>query len=172
MAQIDLSSFEYILPLLSFLVVFVICFVSIKKFKLIENTFIEMLVSFIIGIIFVSAVGPRTFVLAIIPWFAVVIIGLFLIMALGGFIGKDAFPTKAIGITFLIILGIIFVITGFFVFSAYITPYLPGFTNLAGNPGHPAILQALSWLYSPRVAGALLLLGVGAVVSWILIKAK
>ncbi len=171
MAQIDISAFEFFLPILAFLVVFFIAFFALKKSKLIENAFTESLLAFILAIILISASGPRTFILAIIPWFAVVLIAMFLVLALGGFLGKDAFP-KGIGKIFMWVLLAIFIITAFFVFSAYVTPYLPGFSNLPGNPGSPAILRMLSWLYSPQVAGALLVLGVGAVVSWYLIKAK
>lgn len=171
MAQVDLSAFEYILPLLSFLVVFIICFYALHKTKVMDNKFIESLISFIIAIIFVSAVGPRNYVLTIIPWFAVAIVGLFLIMALSGFFTKD-FPSKAVGITFVVILAVIFVVSAFFVFFNYIGPYTPGAVNSVGNPGNPAILSALSWVYSPKVAGALLLIGIGAVASWILVKSK
>jgi hypothetical protein len=167
----DLSAFEYILPILSFLVVFIVCFFAIHKTKLIENKFISSLLSFIIAIVFVSAVGPRNYILTIIPWFAVAIVGLFLIMALSGFFTKD-FPSKSIGMTFVVILALIFIISAFFVFFNYIGPYMPGAVNSVGNPGNPSILGALSWLYSPRVAGALLLIGIGAVASWILVKGK
>jgi hypothetical protein len=172
MAQMDISAFEYFLPLLSFLVVFVVCLFSIKKFKLIENTFAEVFVSFAISIIFVSAAGPRTFILTIIPWFAVALIGLFLILALGGFIGTKDFPTKKVGITFMIVLAVIFVVSAIYLFFGNIAPYLPGFTNLAGNPGNPVFLRFFNWLYSAKVIGALLLLGVGILVSWIVVKAK
>jgi len=167
----DISAFEYFLPILSFLVVFFVCFFALVKSKLIENKFAESLLSFAIAIIFVSATPLREFVLAIIPWFAVVLIGLFLVMALGGFLGKDAMP-KGIGKLFLWILGIVFIVTAFFVFYNYLMPYMPGFSNLYGNPGNPTLLKFFSWLYSPRIAGALLVLGIGALVSWIVMKAK
>jgi hypothetical protein len=172
MAQMDISAFEYFLPLLSFLVVFIICLFSIKKFKLIENTFAELFVSFAIAIIFVSAAGPRTFILTIIPWFAVALMGLFLVLALGGFIGTKDFPSEKIGMAFIIILAVIFVVTGFFLFFGNLAPYMPGFTNLSGNPGNPVLLRFFNWFYSAKVMGALLLLGVGILVSWIVVKAK
>lgn len=169
MAQMDLSAFEYILPLLSFLVVFIVCFFALHKTKVIDNKFIASLLSFIVSIIFVSAVGPRNYVLTIIPWFAVAIVGLFLIMALSGFFTKD-FPSKAVGVTFVVILALIFIVSAFFVFFNYIGPYLPGAMNTGGS--NPAVFNVLSWLYSPKVAGALLLIGIGAVASWILVKGK
>jgi hypothetical protein len=49
---------------------------------------------------------------------------------------------------------------------------MPGFTSLSGNPGNPLLLRFFNWLYSAKVMGALLLLGVGILVSWILVKSK
>jgi hypothetical protein len=60
-------------------------------------------------------------------------------------------------------------ISGIKVFSATIGPYLPG-SDLPG--GDQDILRITDWIYSPRVAGAALLLAVTAVVSWILVKTK
>ena len=170
MAQIDVSLFSDFLPILSFFVAFVISFLVIKKTEIIKNTFFEVLVSFIFSIIFVSASAPRNFILAIVPWFAIIIVGVFLFMVLTGFVGKDvAFLHKGIGIVFVILLALVFIISGFFVFSSYFGPYLPG---SSGGGGDPFILRITDWFYSSRVAGALLLLGLTAVVSWILIKAK
>jgi len=171
MTQLDVSAFEYFLPILSFLVVFFVSFFAISKSKIIENKFTESLLSFIIAIVFVAVTPLRNFVLTIIPWFAVVLVGAFLIFTLGGFLGKDALP-KGAGKAFVWILAVVFIVTAFFVFSYYIIPYLPGYTGLSGNPGNPVVLRGLSLLYSPKVAGALLVLGIGALVSWIVVKAK
>ena len=72
MTQLDVSAFEYFLPILSFLVVFFVSFFAISKSKIIENKFTESLLSFIIAIVFVAVTPLRNFVLTIIPWFAVV----------------------------------------------------------------------------------------------------
>lgn len=165
--QVDVSTFQYFLPILSFLFVLIISYFVINKSKLIENKFFEAILAIVIAVVFVVAMGPRTYILTIVPGFAVLIVGLFLFMALTGFLGKDVFPTKVIAWTFLIILGLIFVISALFVFSNYYNNYLPG--NVGGDSG---ISTFLHWLYSPRVAGALLVVGVGAVAVWILVKSK
>jgi len=170
MVQADLSGIEFFLPLLSFLVVLIISYFLIHSSKLISSKLVSAFVSFIIATVFVSAAGPRNFILVIIPWFAVVIVGMFFILALNGFLGKDmGFPGKYMGVVFVGILGVVFFISALFVFSSYFSPYLPWSYGAGGNPD---ALVFLSWLYSPRIAGALLLLGLGGVVSWILVKAK
>lgn len=165
-----LPSFETFLPLLSFFVVFVIVFAILWKTKLIGNKYADIFLSFVVSIIFVAATGPRNYILAIIPWFAVLIVGLFLLMALTGFVGKDLIPlNKGIGIAFIILLALIFIASAFFVFAPYIHPYLPGTSGIGGNPD---VLRLTDWLYSPTVAGAILLIGVSAVVAWILVRGK
>ena len=156
------------MPILSFLVVFIICFAVLARIKILGSKFLELLVSFIIAIIFVSAVGPRNYILAIIPWFAILIVGLFLVMVLTGFVGKDLiFMNKGIGIAFVVLLLIAFVVSIFFVFSSYLGPYLPFSSGAGGSSGG---LAFANWLYSPRVAGAILLLAISFVVSWFLVK--
>jgi len=172
MTQVDLSSITYILPILAFLIVFLISLFLIKRSELIKNIYIEVFISLAIAAIFASATAARTYVLAIVPWFAVVLIGMFFIMALSGFIGKDIFKTKWIGWAFIILLGLIFVITAFFVFSSYLSPYLPGSIGAPGNPGNPDTLRFFDWLYSPKIAGALLLIGIAVIAAWVVIKVK
>ena len=130
----------------------------------------EIFVSFAIAAIFVAAAGPRNLILTVIPWFAILVIGLFLVMAIGGFIGQKDFPSKGIGIAFIVLLAIIFIIAALFVFSKYIGPYIPGNTGLSGNPGNPALLGFFGWLYSPAVIGAILLIGVSAAAAWVVTK--
>ncbi len=155
---VDISGISYFAPLLAFLVVFVIVFALLNKTKLLgENAFIQLFVSFVIGTIFVSAAGVRDYVLTITPWFAVLIVSLFFVLFVIGFVGKPAESmTKGVGIVFILLLIIIFLFSGFVVFSEFLIPYLPG---------GPA-----SWIYSSRVVGALLLLVISAIVSWILVR--
>ena len=106
MAAIDLSSVQYFLPLLSFVIVFIICYAVLWKAKLSESSpWLAAIISFIIAVIFVSAIGPRDFILTVIPWFAIIVVLLFLVLVLTGFVGKDmAGMNKGIGITFLVLL--------------------------------------------------------------------
>jgi hypothetical protein len=168
MAEVaDLSGISYFLPILSFLVVFIIVFAVLNKTKLLgENKWWQLFVSFIIATIFVSAAGARDYVLNIIPWFGVLIVSFVLILAVVAFIGEPLKDMhKGLGIAFVIILILAFLVSAIFVFSDYIAPYLPW--NYPAGGG--SVLA--DWLYSPRVFGAILLLIVSAVVSWILVKA-
>ena len=80
------------------------------------------------------------------------------------------FMHKWIGGTFVVLLLIAFLISFIFVFSNYFSPYVPG--PGYGDGGNPEVLYFTDWLFSPRVFGAILLVGIGALVSWVLVKGK
>ncbi len=155
---VDISGISYFAPLLAFLVVFVIVFALMNKTKLLgENVFIQLFVSFLISTIFISGAGVRDYVLTITPWFAVLVISLFFVLFVIGFVGKPAeFMQKGTGITFVILLIVIFLFSGFVVFSEFLLPFLPGGPR--------------SWIYSTRVVGALLLIVISFIVSWVLVR--
>jgi hypothetical protein len=170
MQTVDLTGFQYFLPLLSFLLVFIVSLAFLMKTKILGNKFMEILISFIIAIIFVTFVGPQKFIQNVAPAVAVLIVCAFFILLLAGIFGKDlAFMNKGMGIVFVVILFVIFIVTAFVVFSSSITPYLPGGNYGAGNPD---LYLFSDWLFSSRVGGAILLLIVSALVAWVLVKFK
>lgn len=165
---IDTSGIAYFLPLLAFLLVFIVSFAVIYKTKITEVLFLQLAISILIATIFVTAVGATNLVLNIVPWFAVLVVCLFMILMLTGFIGDDIkFVRKPIGVIVLILLGIIFLVSALFVFSAGLGPYLPG-SNAPG--GDPDVLFFTDWLYSPGISGAILVFGVGLIVAWWLVR--
>ncbi|MEK6846806.1 MAG: hypothetical protein AABY16_01420 [Nanoarchaeota archaeon] len=166
----DVSAFAYFLPILAFLIVFAIMLAVLHKTKLLgENIYVQLFFSFVIATIFVTATSVRQLVINVLPWFAVLLIALFLLMVLIGFMGKtDVMIGKCFGWIFVIFLIIIFLISGVKVFSGTIGPYIPGSTT-AGT-GDPTLTNFFEWLFSPRVGGAVLLIIVAALVSWVLVK--
>lgn len=152
---VDVSSFVDLLPILTFLIVFVLVFVVLDKTKVVENLFFQLLVAFLLATVFVTASGAREYVQNIIPWFAVLLVCLFFILVLIGFVGKDiASMNKGIGMGFVFVLLAVFIVSAVIVFSSNVRPY---YEQLAA---------------SPRLYGALLLLGVSVLVSWVLVKGK
>lgn len=172
MAAADVSAITYFAPIAAFLIVFIFVYYVLKKTELVgDKELIMLLVAFLVAAIFVSVAGARTYITTVVPWFAVLIVSLIFLLAITGFIGEPTkFMNKGIGIVFVIILAIVFLLSGFFIFSNLIVGYLPG--PMFGYNVNPDTLPFLDWLYSPRIAGALLLIITSAVVSWILVKAK
>ena len=158
---LDISWISYFAPLWAFLIVFVILFALLYRTKLLgENAWLQLFISFLISTIFVSAAGVRDYVLTITPWFALLIVSLFFVLFIIGFVGKPSeFMQKGVGIAFVLVLIVIFLVSGFIVFSDVLGPYLPG--NPAGD-----------LIYTSRVFGALLLLVICAIVSWVLVASN
>ena len=153
MAVIDFTPFSEVLPLLTFLVVFILVFAVLNRTKVIENAFMQLLIAFLLSTIFITAAGAREYVEAVTPWFAVLLVCLFFIMAIMGFIGKDVdFMKKGVGGAFVAILIIAFVISGILIFSTGLRPYFGLFFS------------------SPRLYSAILLLVIAGVVGWALMK--
>ncbi len=168
----DVSSFVYFAPIMVFLVVFVIMVALLHKTKLVgENMYIHIFLAFVIATIFITASSIKQLVLNVIPWFAVLLIALFLIMALVGFMGKtDVIINKGMGWVFVVLLIIIFLVSGIKVFSNSVSPYLPTATNYEVSNGNPTLVYFFSWLYSPQVKGFFLLIAVAIFVTWFLWK--
>lgn len=165
---IDTSGIAYFLPLLAFLLVFIVSFTVIYKTKITEVLFLQLAISILVATIFVTAIGATNLVLNIVPWFAVLLVCLFMILALTGFIGDDMkFIRKPIGVIVVILLVIVFLVSALFVFSTSLGPYLPGSTAPGGDPD---VLFFTDWLYSPGISGALLVFGVGLIVAWIMVR--
>ena len=114
----DVSALGYFAPIAAFLLVFVVVFAVLYKLKLVgDSKWVQLFISLLIASIFVSAAGTKDYVLTVIPWIAVLIISLFFILLLTGFIGEGAKMGKGLGIAILIILALIFLVSAFVVFN-------------------------------------------------------
>ena len=166
---IDVSGISVIAPVLAFLlVVFVVAAILFKTKILGENKWVQIFVSLIVASLFVVSAGTREYVLTVIPWFGVLVVSLFIIMFLVGFVGAKAeFMQKGIGIVAVIIIGLVFLFSAFVVFSDVLVNTVGG-----GGEGSEATSIVFSWLFSARIGGAILLIIASALVSWILVKAK
>ncbi len=168
----DVSSFVYFSPVLVFLAVFAIMTALLHKTKLLNDRLpLNIFVSFVIATIFISASSATKLLLNVIPWFAVLIIALFLIMLLVANIkGGDAMVSKGIGWVFVILLIIVFLVSGIKVFAHTLAPYWPSATYDDVSQGDPQLVNFFAWLYSPKVKGFFLLIGTAALVTWFLMK--
>lgn len=163
----DVSSITYFAPIAAFFVVFLVVFAVLHKAKILgESKWLNLFASFIVAALFISAAGVRRYVEVITPWFGALIVSLFFILILMGFVGvkSDGF-NKGLGIFFLIAAVLAFLISGVVVFSGSLAQWLPGTPESLGNP-------VADVLYSPPVIGGLVLVVLTALVSWVLVKAK
>lgn len=165
----DVSALNYFAPIAAFLLVFVVVFAVLYKLKLVgESKWVQLFISLLIASIFVSAAGTKDYVLTVIPWIAVLIVSLFFILLLTGFIGEGAKMGKGLGIAILIILALIFLVSAFVVFNDVLL--FPGSQISEDTP--IGSLVFFDWLYSERVLGAIILIIASAIVTWVLVKVK
>ncbi len=154
MANVNLTAIEYFLPIISFLLVFVVVFAVLVKTKILgESKFTQLFVAFLVASVFVTAVSAREFILQITPWFAIFVVVLVILLAMTGFVGDMKTFTKGIGVVLIIGLLIVFLISAFSIFAP------SGESN-----------WFINWIKSPAVYGAIILLALGALVSWVLVK--
>jgi len=168
----DATAIAYFAPIWAFLIVFIIMFALLTKSKILgESRWLNLFISFVIASIFISAAGVQQYVLTVVPWMAVLVLSLFFILLLIGFIGKDAdFMNSKMGIVVVIVAIVVFVVSGIKVFYSIISPYLPG--SLSVVDADPNTLMLFDWLFSGPVLGAILLLVLSGLVSWVLVKTK
>jgi len=168
MAEVDLSGIGYFLPILSFLLVWVVCFAVLSKAKFFEKPGWNAFVGFVIATIFVSAVGAREYLLSVTTWIAVLIVSLFFVLMILNFgAEKVKWMHQTVGVIFVVGALVVFLVSAISVFSGTFGQFLP-WGNVAN--GDPDVLRFTDWIYSPRVLGAVLLLGISALVSWSLVK--
>ena len=167
---LDYSWIGYFMPIFVFLFVFVVMYAILVKSKILgDGAFINSFVSFIFAIIFVSFSPSIDYVSTITPWVAILIICLFFVLLVVGFSQKDmdGFMKPGLAWVFIVLLVIIFLASAIVVFNPVLKPYLPGQPDTGGDN---FLLSVKHFVYSEKVFGALLLVIIAAVTSWILTK--
>ncbi len=166
----DASAIAYFAPVWAFLAVFIVMFALLAKTKVLgEGKWLNLFISFVISSIFISAAGVPQYVLTIVPWMAVLIISLFFILLLIGFVGGIDW-SKGIGAVVVVVAILVFVISGVKVFYGVIGPYLPWSLDYGTGAGLEGLTFS-SWFFSGPVLGAIFLLILSGLVSWVLVKA-
>jgi len=166
----DVSVIAYFAPVWAFLAVFIIMFALLVKTGVLgDNKLLILFLSFVIASLFITAATVQQYVLTIIPWMAVLVISLFFILVLIGFVGNAEWMHKGLGITVVIVAIIVFVVSGIKVFYSVISPYFPWSINYGTN-AEALILS--DWLFSGPVLGAIFILILSGIISWVLVKSN
>ena len=169
---IDISGIFLFMPIFSFLLVFFIVYAILAKTKIIGETgFINVFVSFIMAIIFLSFASLELYVQTIVPWFVVLLVSVFLIMLIAGFATKDLdwlMGSKSrFGLIVIGILILIFLVSAIRVFNPVFHPDL-----LITSGEGISLIEQISYSVDGRVFGTLLLIVIAGAVSWIVTRVK
>jgi len=155
--MIDVSGLSYFMPLFGFLFIFVVVYalLSTKEF-LGDSKFVNLLVSFIVAIIFATVAPAQEFVQTITPWFVGLLVSLFFILVLVGMSQKEV--GDIIGnkfVWFLVaVLILIFLVSMINIFPHVTGDFWKDFSDFITTEA--------------RVAGSLILLVVAAITAWVL----
>lgn len=165
----DVTFATYFLPVFAFLLVFVIIYALLAKTEILgETKSVNILIAFVIAIIFISVSSVRQYVTSVVPWFAVLIAALFFILLIVGLSQKDFTIIKPwFTWVFVILLILVFLIAAIKVFNKQIGPYLP---ESEKEPSNSFGAKLKDFFYSQKFLGALLLLIIAALTTWVITR--
>ena len=165
-------TFAYFVPIIAFLLVFIITYAVLAKTKILgKNNFIHLFVSLLIAVLFVSYSAMSEVTRLAVPWVAVLLVILFCMLLVVAFVKGNVdiiLKNKILGVAVIVIVLLIFLISAVQVFAPIIKPYLPTATSEVG--GEANLLQVKHVLFNPAVVGMIILLIVAAIASWIVTK--
>lgn len=153
-AEASVSVISYFMPIFAFLLVFIVIYALLFKTKVLgENQPVMLFISFILSSFFIVQASLVEFVKFTSAWFGVLVIGVFFLVAILGFLpGKEPFAFLGKGNWFSwVILGII--VAFFVISSSYVF-------NWAVNLATLKEWSQTSWF------GMLLIIIIAAIVSW------
>ena len=152
---VDISGLGYFLPILSFVFVFVIVYALLQNTKILGGiTWIDLIIGFIIAVIFATMSSVEEYVETVTPWFVVLVIVIFFILIIVGMSQQnigDVIGTKFVWV-FIVLLILVFLIAATKVFS-------PAWFDVRRFIAHES-----------RIVGGVLLLIVAALVSWAVVS--
>jgi hypothetical protein len=172
MAELNIAGLYFFMPIFSFLFVFLIVYAILLKTKLLgEGKFVIALVSFVIAIIFMSFstanFSTDQYIRTIVPWFAVLLVCVFLVLLLAGLSTKDLgkIMTSKFAWVVIAILIVIFIIAAIRVFN-------PVFNWDYGvsSGDHPQVISQIGGLFSNAIGGGILLLIIAIIVAWVITR--
>ena len=152
--------------MLAFCFVFVVVYALLAKTKILgESDWINATTSLLIALIFLYSPKAAKFTATTMPWIAVLIVVVLFILLILTFVrGKidDFVKSPVISIILIAIVILIFFASAINVFGP-----LWSYDSATGEAS-----GALAFFLTPAVAGALILLVIAAITTWVLIKAK
>ncbi len=167
---LDISGIFFFMPVFSFLFVFLISYAILLKTKILGDlAFVNILVSFVLAIVFMSFSSVELYIRTIIPWFAILFVIVFLILLIAGLATKnlDGIMTNKFAWVIIAVLVAIFLIAAIRVFNPVLHPDL---VITSGDGTQQGIVQQMTDILDSRVAGGLLLLVIAAIVAFVITR--
>ena len=171
-SELNIAGLYFFMPVFSFLFVFLIVYAILLKTKILgESKFVIALIGFVIAIIFMSFstanFSTDQYVRTIVPWFAVLLVCVFLVLVLAGLSTKDLgkIMTNKFAWIVISILIIIFIIAAIRVFNPVFN-----WTYGVSSGDSPQVISQIRDLFSNSVGGGILLAIVALLVAWVITR--
>jgi len=163
MAELNIAGLYFFMPVFSFLFVFLIVYAILLKTKLLgEGKFVIAFMSFS-----TANFSTDQYVRTIVPWFAVLLVCVFLVLVLAGLSTKDLgkIMTNKFAWVVIAILIIIFIIAAIRVFNPVFN-----WTYGVSSGDSPQVISQIRDLFSNSVGGGILLAIVAGLVAWVITR--
>lgn len=161
-------SLIYLMPLLAFLFVFIVSYALFEKTKILgKSEIVNLFTSFLVAVIFFLSPAATKFTVATIPWIAVLLLVLAFILLVLTFVRgniDDIVKSNAVAIILVLTVLIVFVAAAVNVFGPLVSLITSGQITETSGPA--------SVLLSPSALGAIALLIVAAITTYILTRSK
>ena len=161
------TSLLYIMPFLAFLFVFVVSYALFSKTRVLgESQVTNVLVSFLIAVMFLVNPPATKFTLATIPWIAVLmVVLLFILMILTMVRGKIEDIVQSQIVALILVAAILLVFL-----AAAVNVFGPLIASISAGNLNPVEGTAAQFVFNPALAGAAILIVISLVSYYFLIK--
>lgn len=155
---VDITGVGYFGPIYTFLLVFLVVYAILLKTKLLGGIiWIDLIIALIIGAIFSTFASAHEYVQAIVPWFAVLLIILFLVLLLVSIGGKpDVFMKPGFLWVFVVVFIIIVLVSAVRIFP-----------SVFGNSWNSLVYFAE---HQAQIFGGIILIIIAALVAWVVVR--
>lgn len=163
----NITQIYFFMPVFSFLFVFVVVYAILAKTKIFGDQKVNLIISFVMAIIFMNFSSMQLYVETMLPWFVVFVVCLFLVLLIMAFSTKDVGKMMTPGFAWVMvaILVVIFLISAIKVFNPV---FHPEYGVVSGSS--PQLISQIRSVFDNQVSGSVLLLIVAAVVTWVLVR--
>jgi hypothetical protein len=165
---VDISWISEGMPFFAFALIFVLAYAIFAKTKILgESKGINILLSFIFSVIFISFSSVRKYVVNVTVVFAVLLTVLFFFLLIILFIIKEpASFLKPLAIVFIVLLALIAIIAVFYTFPST-QAYLPGESESGANS---VLLGIKHFIFGSKFLNGILLLVIAIIVGLIITR--
>ncbi len=164
---IDFSWISEGLPIFGFALIFVLVYAILAKTKIFGSKWINAIMGFIFAVIFLSFSHVRDYIVNATVWFTVLMTILFFFLLIIVFVIKEPESfMKPLTIVFIVLLGLILIITLFYSFPST-QAYLPGTSEAGAND---FLLRIKHFVLGTKFLNGALLLIIAIIVGFLITR--